>query len=238
MPDSAWCLCHTCKRNARTHTPARNHFIHLFAILCISQLPEMMPHEPLPADISASITAGGATDRENMPVIVCLPGETRECGATRRTHVLHHAGMNALTVLRASASFDKREPRVAGRQGAAARDLDAPLCELDLLRGAVCADCGTHHGATCDRFAAANLLRIRRQRPRRKRYNKSHCDRFRSHYMFASKIPSRGNVVPPGFVVFWRQKPPAEYNANCGPPTRRWASAAGSAAGGCGRKRR
>jgi hypothetical protein len=163
----------------------------------MSQLPEMMPHEPLPADISASITAGGATATENMPVIVCLPGETRECGATRRTHVLHHAGINALTVLRASASFDKREPRVAGRQGAAARDRGALLCKLDKLRGAVCADCGTHHGATFDRFdavgGAANSeesVRIRRQRPRRQRHNKSHCDRFRSHYMSASKIPS------------------------------------------------
>jgi len=41
---------------------------------------------------------------------------------------------DALTVLRATASFDKREPRVAGRQGAAARNRGAPLCELDLLR--------------------------------------------------------------------------------------------------------
>ena len=67
------CVCararHTCTRNACTHTPACDHFIHL-SVLCILQAPEMMPHEPVPADICASITAGGTTATENMPVIV------------------------------------------------------------------------------------------------------------------------------------------------------------------------
>ena len=64
------CVSASATQAKETHGHARDHIIHLFAILCIPQVPEMMPHEPVPADISASITAGGATATENMPVIV------------------------------------------------------------------------------------------------------------------------------------------------------------------------
>ena len=64
------CVSASSTQAKETHGLARDHFIHLFAILCILQVPEMMPHEPVPTDISVSITAGGATATENMSVIV------------------------------------------------------------------------------------------------------------------------------------------------------------------------
>ena len=83
-------------------------------------------------------------------------------------------------VLWSCASLDKREARVAGRQGAAALDRLAPFCELYLHAGDP-AHWAPHDGAALDQSATAKHARVRRQRPRRQRRDGCEQNAARRH---------------------------------------------------------
>jgi len=181
------------KRPRVVHCIVQQHLV----ARCILQEPEIMPHEPVPSDISASITAGVGTHARHASQRAgpaTLGATARSCrGAPHEPRPPTSAGMGALTVLRSrAASLDKREARVTGRQRAAARDRTAVFCELYLRAGGP-AHCAPHDGAFRGQSVTAKIARVRRQRPRRQRRDgceqKARRHRFLCVHGHVSSLP-------------------------------------------------